>query len=184
MCLVLQNSHAAVAKKKTTSTASKEKLKDTDRSAAKIRSLVTKMAASPVVSLTDSTFGKFVIERPREYTAFLMFTATAKQYQCSVCVRAKTVLEEVAQYYMEQYDFNSTAVANRIAFFRIEVDDARATFNDMQLETVPRLYLLPPTTSDSPKMKMSDYEVESKFLMESASATLGEIHARSGIKVP
>ncbi len=169
----------AVAKKKTSTKSQKE----SDKGLSKISTLVTKLATSPVVPLSDSNFSKFVIDRPREYSAFLMFTATAKQYQCTVCVRAKTVFDEIAAHYQQQYDFNSTSIQNRIVFFSVEVDDARSTFQDMQLETVPRLYLLPATSIDSPKMKLTEFEIESKHLLESASAALAEIHTRTGIKV-
>jgi hypothetical protein len=170
----------ANAKKKTSgSSISKEK----DNAAQKFNSLLSNIAANSVVSLSDKNFTKYVVDRPREYTAFIMFTATAKQYQCSVCLRAKSNLEEVASYYQQQYDFNSSSVSERIVFFRIEVDDARSAFNEMQLETVPRIYILPPTTESSPKMKISDYEMETKFLIESSAATLSEIHVKTGVKV-
>jgi hypothetical protein len=166
-------------KKSSTSSVNKEK----DSSAQKLNSLLASIASSSVVSLTDKNFAKYVVDRPREYTAFLMFTATAKQYQCTVCLRAKSNLEEVASYYQQQYNFNSSAISDRIVFFRIEVDDARNTFNEMQLETVPRVYILPPTVASSPKMKISDYEMETKFLLESAAATLTEIYSKTGVKV-
>lgn len=172
------------AKKKTNDEKEAEKAaKEAEKSAKRLTDLMGKISSSPVVSLTDTTFNKFVVERPREYHALLMFTATAKQYQCSVCLRAKAVFEEVAKYYQEQYDFNSTSISQRIAFFRIEVDDARNTFGEMQLETVPRIYLLPPTNTSSPKMKVSDFEVEAGSMMQGASTALEEITRTTGIKV-
>lgn len=169
------------AKKKSSSTSINKEKENT--SAQKLSSLLTNIATNSVVSLSDKNFTKYVVDRPREYTAFLMFTATAKQYQCSVCLRAKSNLEEVASYYQQQYDFNATSIAEKIVFFRIEVDDARSVFNEMQLETVPRVYILPPTAASSPKMKISDFEMETKHLLESAAATLSEIHSKTGIKV-
>ncbi len=172
------------AKKSSTAASNKEKAeKESDKATQKFNLLVSKLSTNPVVSLSDGNFSKFVIDRPRPYTAFLMFTATAKQYQCSVCLRAKSVFEEAASYYQQQFDFNASFPQERIAFFKIEVDDARSTFNDMQLETVPRVYILPPTEVGSPKMKLTDFEIESKYLLESASATLNEIHSRTGVKV-
>jgi hypothetical protein len=112
-----------------------------------------------------------------------MFTATAKQYQCSVCLRAKQVFEESARFYQSQFDLNSSSPSQRIVFFRIEVDNARNTFSDMSLETVPRVYLLPPTVEKSLKKKISDFEVESKILLEGPKAVLEEIEAKIGVKV-
>lgn len=172
------------AKKKSNEDKEAEKAaKDAEKSSKRLSDLMGKIAASPVVSLTDSSFNKFVVERPRDYHALLMFTATAKQYQCSVCLRAKNVLDEVAKYYQDQYDFNTSSASQRIAFFKIEVDDARTTFGEMQLETVPRVYLLPPTNTSSPKMKVSDFEVEAGALLQGASTALEVITETTGIKV-
>lgn len=175
---------AYAAKKKSVEDKEAEKAaKEAEKSSKRFADLVNKMASSPVVSLTDTTFNKFVVERPRDYHALLMFTATDKKYQCSVCLRAKMILDDVAKYYQDQYDFNSSSISERLAFFRIEVDDARNTFGEMQLETVPRVYLLPPTNSSSPKMRVSDFEVEAGALMQGASVALEEITRSTGIKV-
>lgn len=145
--------------------------------------IVNKVAQGGLVTLSDGNFSKFVVERPREYHAVLLFTATGAKYQCSVCVATKRIFSEAAAYYKEQYDFNTTSAENRVAFFVLEVDSARNTFNDMGLETVPRLYALPPTKHDSPKMRMGEYEIEVRSLMEGAGAFLGDVESRTGVKV-
>ena len=53
----------------------------------------------------------------------------------------------------------------------------------MQLETAPRLYLLPPTEVGGPKMKMSDFEIQVRSQVGDPSALLEEIERLSGIKV-
>ena len=137
----------------------------------------------PVLTLGDGNFSKFVVERPREYHAVLLFTATAPKYQCSVCVATKRAFSDAAAYYREQYDLNTTSPQNRVVYFLLEVDSARNTFNDMGLETVPRIYALPPTKSDSPKMRMGEYEIEVRAIMEGAKAFLADVESRTGVKV-
>ena len=115
---------------------------------------------------------RYIIDRPRDYHAVIMFTASAQQYQCSVCHMALTGFVEGAKAYHDQADFmegastvfaDSTerqeAASKRVAFFVLEVDAARSTFNDMGLESVPRIYALPPTQEGSPKMRMQDFDI-------------------------
>ena len=124
-----------------------------------------------------------MIERPREYFALLLFTATAAQYQCSVCVKTKQTFIDAASHYSNQFDFDTTPADRRVVFFVVEVDGARSVFSDMQLETVPRVYLLPPTTAKTPKSKISDFEVESRILLDGTASILGEVRSLTGVEV-
>ena len=124
----------------------------------------------PYTWLTDKNFTKYIGERPRYYHAVLMFTATGEKYKCAICVAAKTSFVDGATLYSEQYNFAAGAdsdlsaaaqttaeteeslmqeASKRVAFFILEVDNARGTFTNMGLETVPRVYALPPTRSAS-----------------------------------
>jgi len=163
--------------------ASKEQDTDTDKIIQRKRTLSTHLAISPILYLGDGNFTKYVVDRPREYYAMLLFTATAPQYQCSVCVKTKGTYIEAATHYQNQYNFETTPTDKKMVFFVVEVDSARSVFNDMQLETVPRVYVLPPTQTKSPKMKIGDFEVESKVLLDGTKAVLNEIESISGIKV-
>jgi len=86
--------------------------------------------------LFDKNFSSFVSDRPREYYAALLFTATGSKYRCSICLKVKPVFDDVAKLYHEQYEFNSSAIDKRIAFFRVEVDNARNIFNAMVRQSV------------------------------------------------
>jgi len=119
-----------------------------------------------VIKLTDSNFTKYVSERPRHYQAALFFTAIDKKYKCSVCAKARKVYSQAAEFYSQQYDFSSVAPSERIVFFLLDVDSARNIFNNMELETVPRLYVLPSREIDQPKQKAQDFEVDTSSLME------------------
>lgn len=174
----------SAAKKKATSSKTAEKPVDSASASEKrIAAIMKAVAFNPMVSLTESNFSKFVTERPRDYHAVLMFTATAPKYQCGVCIKSMETFGEIAEFYNKQYAFNITSSENRIAFFKIEVDDGRSIFNELQLETVPRLYFLPPVAAGSPKAKISSYEVDNKILLEGTSRILEEINSITGVKV-
>ncbi len=137
----------------------------------------------PFTYLSDSNFSTFVAERPRPYHALLMFTATDKRYQCSVCARAKQTFVEASKYYHDQYSFGNEIPSKRVGFFVVDVDSSRNTFNEMGLETVPRVYMLPPTLADTPKLRVGDYEISSQSLLEGAKSFLQQMEERSKIKV-
>ena len=156
----------------------------------------------PYTWLSDKNFTKYVGDRPRNYHALIMFTATGASYQCAICVAAKATFVTAAELYSEQYDFlagntdvNTNANARdadasalheastRVAFFVLEVDNARGTFTSMGLETVPRIYALPPTQSTSPKLRMSDFEVSVQSVLEGPKGFLDEVKRITGVRV-
>lgn len=171
------------AKRKGSTASKKSSDAEKDSDSGKIAHITKLLSASPVVSLSDKNFTKYVTERPRDYHAILMFTATGPQYQCGVCVRSLGSYEEIAKFYNDQYEFNKTAIEKKVVFFKLEVDNSRQVFNELQLETVPRLFFLPPMSVDAPKVQIQKFEVDNKVLLEGTSRILEEIHHITGVKV-
>jgi hypothetical protein len=149
----------------------------------KIIYLRDKINKNNVVSLNDDNFSRFITDRPRDYSAVLMFTATDPMYKCSVCNRVKTVFEDVSKAYHSQYNFTTSSIENRLVFFRIEVDDARNIFGQLQLETVPRFYSLPATTKDSPKLKIESLEIDAKAFLDGTSEGIKLISDVTKVKI-
>mmetsp|Transcript_25787 Transcript_25787/g.43026 ORF Transcript_25787/g.43026 Transcript_25787/m.43026 type:complete len:411 (+) Transcript_25787:66-1298(+) len=152
-------------------------------SSKKISTLANSFKSKPTYSISDYNFAKYITERPRNYHSMVMFTATGAQFQCGICHKTLHTMEEVAALYHGQYDFNSSSIDQRIAFFVIEVENARQTFNDMGFETVPRLYFLPPLSVDAPKSKLSNFEVDSRVMLEGRGRLLQEIESLSGVSI-
>lgn len=140
-------------------------------------------AKTPYTFLSDKNFTTFVANRPRNYHAILMFTALDPRYQCAVCGRARNVFVEAAKFYDDQYDFQGESTKKRLAFFIVDVDLGRNTFNDMGLETVPRTFALPPLDADAPKIKVGDFEVNSQSLLDGAPAFLEQISGATSVSV-
>ncbi len=146
----------------------------------RITTLASKL---PLTYLSDKNFTAFVANRPRDYHAVLMFTALDKKYQCQVCGRAKDTFVRAAELYSDQYDFAGESSDRRVAFLIVDVDSARDTFNDMGLETVPRIFALPPLSTESPKVRVGDFEIQSQSLLEGPSAFLDSVKESTGISV-
>lgn len=184
-CLVLLLLVVAVQGKKAKSSAASKSSGDSSSSSdnGRFDIIVEKLKTNSYIPLTEGNFSRFVVDRPRNYHAVLMFTATAAKYQCSVCVQAKKSFADAAGYYREQYDIASVPENKHVVFFLLEVDNARQIFNDMGLETVPRIYALPPTRADSPKMKMGEYELEVRSLLEGVGNFLQALEAMTKVPV-
>lgn len=139
--------------------------------------------AAPVLALTDSNFKKYITDRPREYHSVLMLTATDPKYRCTICQRAKNALVDAAKSYHAQFSFNTSSISERIAFFTVEVDDAPNLFNELRVETVPHVYVLPPADEQSKKTSLPSYEVDTKAYMEGLSSIFAQLAAVTGVKV-
>ena len=182
LILCLGVSHCE-GKKKSKGTTTSSTSDDDGSEEGALRRAATVARKIPVASLSDRNFTTYTKDRPRNYHAFIMFTATNPQYQCSICGRAKQRFVEAAQLYHDQYSFTDVDAKKRLAFFTLEVDDARMLFQEMKMDSVPHLYLLPPTTKHSPKMMLSDFEVPTHALLEGLPQLLGEIESATAIKV-
>jgi hypothetical protein len=71
----------------------------------------------------------------------------------------------------------------KMVFFRLEVDSALNVFGELGLETVPRMYYLPPADVAAAKQSMEDLEIDSRPFMESISSALGHIEKFSKVQV-
>jgi hypothetical protein len=148
-----------------------------------IQTIHDKVELTPVVKLTDKNMAQFITDRPRDYHAILMLTATDPKYKCSICLRAKSILEEAARSYYNQYSFNTSETSQRIAFFTAEVDDAPMLFSELRLESVPHIYALPPAAEKSPKVKLPSLEIDAKPFMEGLSAALKALEGSTSVQV-
>jgi hypothetical protein len=174
---------SAATKKKNSAASNKKVNVDEDGAKKRIKILEDKLKSTSMISLTDTNFTKFVVDRPRNYGALLMFTATEPKYQCSVCMKVKNNFEEVSKMYNAQYNFSDVKAEQKLVFFRLEVDSARNVFGELGLETVPRMYYLPPADVAAAKQSMEDLEIDSRPFMESISSALGHIEQFSKVQV-
>lgn len=141
------------------------------------------LKSKATINLFDKNYTKYVLDRPRNYHAAILFTATSPKYQCEICVTTKQTYIEVAEYYQIQYEFENIDKSQRIAFFVVEVDNAREVFQNLQFETVPRFFILPPRDVSDAKLSISKYEVETRSLMMGAQSTIETIESSTNVKV-
>ena len=170
-----------LAKTKKSSTAKSKDVSAEENGLKRFRDIAT--YGPLVIPLGDGNFSKYISERPRLYTATIMFTALAAKYQCTICDLAVKNFRGAAAFYHEQYDFNSTSLENRMAFFMLDVDTAGNIFSTLGLDSVPRFFVLPSRGIGSPKQKMGEYEFDASMILKGPKYALEEISELSGIKV-
>ena len=153
----IRTAYSAKKSKKAAATKSSSNNDANDR----IRLINAKISSADVMYLTDSNHSKFISSVSREYTTIAMYTALSKNHQCGVCTSLLPIFADVASYYNEQYDFNSSIPRNRLAFFIIDADTAGRTFEIMGIETVPKFYIYPPKEINQ-KLKKDFLEVNNR----------------------
>jgi hypothetical protein len=174
----------AAKKKKSSSKSSSSKSESSSSSASKVEQISKAIrSGGPLVALSDHNFSKFVNDRPRDYYAVLVLTATDPQYGCSVCVKAKGNLEDVAKLYHSQYNISEIPVDQRVIFFKAEVDDARNIFTQLRVETVPRTFILPPVDTNSKLVPMQEYEIEGRGFLEGLSSSVDTLNNATKVKI-
>jgi len=139
-----------------------------------------------IIPTNDRNFTKFVSIQPRFYQAALFMTAAGSNYNCMPCKSALAAYEEMAFHYNSQYDFLITPMEHRMAFFVVDVDKARQAFKDMDLETVPRVFVLPAVSTDDGtyfNVKKNAKEMNTHALLDTMSVLLKELENVSGVKV-
>jgi thioredoxin-like negative regulator of GroEL len=177
---------AVVSKKKKSSSSSSSTSSTKSSTPAKtnVEILSTLVEANrALLTLTDRNFSKFITDRPREYKTILMLTATDPKYGCNTCVKSKNNLEEVAKMYNSQYNFSKVSAGERVVFFKVEVDDARSVFQELQLETVPRIFAVPNVDVKSPKVPLENLEVDGRAFLETLAASIEHVNTLTGTQV-
>jgi len=136
------------------------------------------------VKLTDRNYTDYLTAVPRDYHSVVMFTALAEKFGCRVCHDFLDQFKKVGSYYNQEYSISRTPRENRVLFFYLDFDSSNDIFSEMKLETVPKLYILPPKTEKDKKEKMNKYEISTGVMMEGAKGFIKEIEDRTKVKIP
>lgn len=159
-----------------------------------------------VIPLTDDNYNRLIHHRPRKFYAILMFTATTAttpSRKCASCKKSKRIYEEISFLYHSNYNLTSSSssssssgsfpspnipIEQRIIFFRLDFEDCKTTFASLGilLESIPRFYILPPTTlseSSTKKIKMDSYEVDSTPFLKGINQAMDLIFEKTKVKV-
>ena len=150
----------------------------------KLFDLIGKSVSSPINYLSDRNFTNYVVDKPRFYHAAILLTARDARYQCVPCEQSEASFKTLAKHYHMSYDIAGVEADERVIFFVLDVDTSRKTFGSLEIETVPRFYVLPPRpTVNAPKVKTSEYEMATTSSLQGLSSFMNEFNRVSGLKL-
>lgn len=179
----IQTIEAKKTSKASTKSTKKETSVKDDSAEKRLTVIAEKHQFFDVIPLSNSNFTRFVVDRPRNYQAILMFTALDPKFGCEVCNHVASTYREVAKEYNSQYNLTTIAEKERVVFFILDFEYARDIFAELQLQTVPRFYKIPLADATSKRMKIQDYEMDSKNLMQGLKPAVEYINQETGIEV-
>lgn len=94
------------------------------------------------------------------------------------------LFQEAAQYYNEQNIISPNKYNQSIFFFRVNLEHSKGVFQELQITSVPRIYIIPPRDENSKKSPFADYEISTNFLYQkNLQLFLNEIKESTDISV-
>lgn len=114
-----------------------------------MRSLVASLG-NGYIRLSDANYKKHLYGH-REYDLILFMTSQAPQLNCALCREYTPTFEAAAHLFFQTYP-NGVDSGNDVYFLYADFLDGRKLFEEMGLDTIPKLFYLPPspaTTKDT-----------------------------------
>jgi hypothetical protein len=97
---------------------------------------------------------------------------------------AVDIFSKAALHYNKQYTLDEDNQYQNLVFFRIDLENSRKVFEELQVSSVPRIYCIPPRDENTPKSALSDYEIDTNFLVSNdLHILLNSIEKLSHVKV-
>lgn len=135
---------ASIALAQSQSTATQLRKKGEER----LKWMLQQSAKTPLISLTPSTYRKFVTSGPRPYTVLVTFTALHSQFQCAICRSLHDELLPLAAWYEQHRYLNQAENPHHLVFFaEVDYGSNNEIFREMQLQQAPLMVYIPATDS-------------------------------------
>jgi oligosaccharyltransferase complex subunit gamma len=98
------------------------------------------------ISLDDTKFAA-ITSAPRDYANVVLLTAMDSRFKCAACHQIAPEWESIAKVWQR----NDKGGASRTIFTQVDFNDGRDTFQKLELQHAPVIYLFPPTVGPSAK---------------------------------
>lgn len=95
-----------------------------------------------MITLDDSTYNYYAVNKPRPYSLIVLFTAAHPKFKCTICKQLDSEMSLVAQAYA-----NSLSGKNEepsVYFLRLDYENAPKTFQSYGINSVPLLFHISP----------------------------------------
>ncbi len=132
--------------------------------------------------LTSTNISRFLIDRPRYFTAVMLFVAENPEFECPSCNLTVLQLNHTANSYYQQYDLSEASKEETLFFFVIKYDTSKEIFEALGVNFVPRLYVIGPKEISSPKLPFANFEVRLDRLTRESDFS-SAIYSKANVKV-
>jgi len=129
-------------------------------SAPQLKKLQKMAKDSPVIKFNADTYKTYVTETERNYTVFMLFTATHHKYKCGPCRQLAESFQVFGDSYARQYnsDYNSVEFLSKPFFLgQLEPDDGMDVFQGYGFQTVPHFAVIHPGKKTTLSIPESDF---------------------------
>lgn len=147
---------------------------------------LSKLYRSNIITLDDTTYPYYAINKPRPYSLIVFFDASHPKFKCDVCKKFDNEFQIVAQSYSRSLNNSDTDSSVPVFFIRLDYESSQRMFSSYQINIAPIMYHIGPFLGD---MGTKDFEVlaRDKFILQpnpEAETMAGFIRERTGISVP
>lgn len=111
--------------------------------AAKRAKMVAAGGDGGLVSFDEALFDR-IVNRARDFTVVLVFTARRADYGCTVCATVEDAMRSLAATYSRQ---KGASAPHEVFFAAVDVDEAREVFTAYDKHTAPHVFVLPPQSA-------------------------------------
>ncbi|KXS20769.1 hypothetical protein M427DRAFT_51731 [Gonapodya prolifera JEL478] len=147
----------------------------------KLDQLNKRLSSNPSspITLSQKDYELFT-SKPRNYSLIVVLTAMQSQLNCHICRDFEPELKDVTAAWARQ------KAPNTLFFGVLDFKDAQATFQSLQVRTVPIVYYFPPTASATGKVEPETYDVprKGKDAEDFANWVEATAHVKIGYKKP
>ncbi|CAM9092064.1 unnamed protein product [Pylaiella littoralis] len=158
------------------------------RSLEKIRTATSAAdGGGSVVKVDDAKFDQYIAGVPRQYEAFVFFTATGSSFKCSACGPQFEEFKTMAESY-QVAKAKTPEILNEIDiyFFVADYGQNRGSFQKLGLQSVPKILHFPPSLGEG---EGGRYAVDQSRHLQSVGEVKAEAMARfvkdkTGIAIP
>jgi len=101
---------------------------------------------SPVIKFNSDTYKAYVLDTERNYTMFMLFTATHHKYKCGPCRSLAEAFEKFGESYAIHFSNNYASeefLSKPFFLGQLEPDDGMDIFQQYGFQTVPHFAVIP-----------------------------------------
>jgi oligosaccharyltransferase complex subunit gamma len=137
---------------------------------------LARKSSGNVISLDDSTYNYYAINKPRPYSLIVLFTALNPKFKCTLCKNLDREYTLTAESYRD--DIKARRVQPDVFFLRLDYEQAPRTFQSYETTSVPLIFHVPQYQGDRANAKEFSILIKDRMQMPMSSEPEAEAIAK------